>query len=256
MQLVGYEPGTPDQSAALLVATDGTVHTHRLVPGDHLDFGLDQRHCAGRVDDSSHEACDNDGAPYCDLHTTRWPCAQCRGDCAMPVEACHEEHAIYLAAFEPAIFKVGVTRQWRLETRLTEQGARRAAHIRTVENGRTARQIEAEIANDVSDRIAIDTKIGGLGHPLDENSWKRFLEPFGVIEEFTFDYGLELAQQPIPSTMATGRIRGSRGRVLVLERGETTYAVDLKALVGYDVTDGGADPDRQASLGAFEPRSG
>ncbi|MDZ7851000.1 MAG: DUF2797 domain-containing protein [Halodesulfurarchaeum sp.] len=251
MQIVGYEAGTPDEAAALRLATDGTVTTHRLLPGERLDFGLGQRHCAGRIDDTSHEPCENSKAPYCDVHTIRWPCAQCRGDCAMPIEACHEEHAIYLAAFEPDQFKVGVTRQWRLQTRLTEQGARRAAHIRTVDNGRRARQIEAEIANDVPDRITTDTKISGLGQPLDLDAWEQFLGPYGVIEMFDFDYGLELEVQPIPTTMATGRIHGSSGRILVLEEGETTYAIDLRALIGYEISDGGSDPDRQTSLGAF-----
>lgn len=251
MQIVGYEAGTPAESAALSLAIDGAVETRRLPPGEDLAFSLDGRHCAGRIADGTHEPCGNEQAPSCETHRTRWPCAQCRGDCAMPIEACHEEHAIYLAAFEPSQFKVGVTRQWRLETRLTEQGARRAAHIRTVENGRQARQIEAEIAKDVSDRITTDAKIAGLGQPLDLEAWERFLEPYGVIETFDFEYGLDLDRQPIQTTMASGRIRGSRGRVLVLERGQSTYAVDLKALVGYEVTDGGAEPDRQASLGAF-----
>ncbi|MFW5922194.1 MAG: DUF2797 domain-containing protein [Halodesulfurarchaeum sp.] len=251
MQIVGYEAGTPTEPAALALANDGTVETRRLIPGEDLALSLDGRHCAGRIEDGKHVSCENEQAPYCETHQSRWPCAQCRGDCAMPIEACHEEHAIYLAAFEPSHFKVGVTRRWRLETRLTEQGARRAAHVRTVENGREARQIEAEMANDVADRITTDTKIAGLGQPLDLEAWERFLDPYGVIETFEFEYGLDLDRQPIQTTMAAGRIRGSRGRILVLERGETTYAVDLKSLVGYEVTDGGAEPDRQASLGAF-----
>jgi hypothetical protein len=169
----------------------------------------------------------------------------------MPTDACHEEHAIYLAAFEPETYKVGVTRSWRLETRLAEQGARRGAHIRTVENGRIARQIEAELAADVPDRVTVQRKMEGLGTPLDVATWEGFLEPYGVIEELTFDYGLSLAQQPIPTTMLNGRVRGSRGRILVLERGGTTYAVDLKGLVGFEIVDGGPEPDRQASLSGF-----
>ena len=251
MQLVGYEPGTPTQPAAIQVSDAGTVTTRRLEPGENLDYGLGNRHCAGRIDGSTHEPCSNEAAPYCPAHSMRWPCAQCRGDCAMPIDACHEEHAIYLAAFEPATYKVGVTRSWRLETRLAEQGARRGAHIRTVEDGRVARQIEAEMANDVPDRVTVDTKIEGLSQSLDVDRWGRFLEPYGVIEELTFEYGLSLVQQPIPTTVLTGHIRGSRGRLLVLERGGTAYVVDLKDLVGYEITDGESEPDRQASLGGF-----
>jgi hypothetical protein len=39
--------------------------------------------------------------------------------------------------------------------------------------------------------------------------------------------------------------------VLVLERGGTTYAVDMRDLVGHDVTEGAATGDVQSSLGAF-----
>lgn len=251
MQIVGYKAGTANEPAALKLGVEGGVSTQPLEPGTRLDYSLGSRHCAGRIGDTTHHHCDQDAAPYCEEHTVRWPCAKCRGECAMPIEPCHEEHAIYLAAFEPSTFKVGVTRSWRLETRLTEQGARRGAHIRTVENGRIARQIEAEMANDVPDRVGGETKINGLAHSLDETAWEQFLEPYEVIETFEFDYDLSLRHQPIPATIGTGRVRGTRGRILVLERGETTYAVDLKGLIGYEVTDGGSDPDRQASLGAF-----
>lgn len=251
MQIVGYEPGTPDEPAAIHVARNEVVETQPLNPGTVLEYGLDGRHCAGTVENGRHDSCDRDGAPYCDIHTSVWPCARCRGDCAMPLEACHEEHAIYLAAFEPARFKVGVTRSWRLETRLTEQGAKRAAHIRTVENGRTARQIESQIANDIPDRVDVGTKIAGLDSELDSNRWETLLEPYDRIETYTFEYGLSLGQQPIQTTSASGTVKGSRGRILLLEKGKTPYAVDLQSLVGFDVVEGKPDSERQTSLGGF-----
>jgi hypothetical protein len=251
VQIVGYEPGVPDAPASLEIAEEGVVRTRLLEPGDRLAYGLTNRHCAGTVEEGVHRTCTRSGAPYCDQHTSIWACARCRGDCAMPLETCHEDHVVYLAAFEPRTAKVGVTRDWRLERRLAEQGASRGVRIRAVENGRLARQIEADIAETIPDRIAVDTKIDGLADDLDIAWWEDAVDPYDPDRELTFDYALEVEQRPIRATMATGTVRGTRGRLLLLERGETPYAVDLKDLVGYELLRGGGDPDRQASLGSF-----
>jgi hypothetical protein len=46
-------------------------------------------------------------------------------------------------------------------------------------------------------------------------------------------------------------VRGTQGRVLVLDHGGSSYAVDMRDLVGYELSDGATDRDLQASLGAF-----
>ncbi|QLH78719.1 DUF2797 domain-containing protein [Halosimplex rubrum] len=250
MQIVGYETGT-DGPPALLIADDGSVSTLVLDPGTDLSYALDERHCAGVLDDGSHASCPRDGAPYCDDHTYRWPCARCTGECSMPVESCREEHAIYLAAFAPETFKVGVTRSWRLDTRLREQGADRAAHLRTVADGRVARQIEAEIATEIGDRVRVRTKVRGLHETVDDAAWESLLAEFDPTETYDFDYGFEPADRPVAETLASGTVRGVQGRVLVLDNGGSTYAVDMRDLVGYDVTAGDSDRNLQSSLGAF-----
>ncbi|MDR5657041.1 DUF2797 domain-containing protein [Halodesulfurarchaeum sp. HSR-GB] len=254
MQVVGYEPGTPTAPAALELATDGTVSTLELTRGKTLDYGLGERHCAGATDGTDHHACARPTAPYCDIHSTTWACATCRGNCGMPLETCHEEHVVYLAAFEPATFKVGVTRSWRFERRLAEQGARRGVQIKTVENGRIARQIEADLAAEVPDRIPVEWKIDGLAQTLDHAAWESVIESHTIEEAVEFDWGLDLSTRPITATMAAGTVRGTRGRVLVLERGESTYAIDLRDLVGFELQDDAAESERQASLGAFDRR--
>lgn len=251
MQIVGYEPGLPEEPAALNIAEAGAVRSMELTVGDALDLGLGDRHCAGAIEEGVHQPCSRPQAPYCDVHSSVWPCARCRGECAMPLETCHEEHVVYLAAFEPKTAKVGVTRSWRLERRLAEQGARMGVRIRTVDNGRVARQIEADMAETVADRIPLSAKIDGLARELDVAWWDSFVEEYEPTASYTFDYGLDLDHRPIAETIATGRVRGSRGRLLLLEREGTTYAVDLKALVGYEVDADGGEGNRQASLRGF-----
>ncbi|MFC7133954.1 MULTISPECIES: DUF2797 domain-containing protein [Salinibaculum] len=253
MQVVGYETGVgdADEPPALRLATGGTVEREPLPPGTELSYGLGERHCAGSVDGGTHEACDRSSAPYCDRHTSRWACARCTGDCDRPLPSCREEHAVYLAAFAPETFKVGVTRSWRLETRLREQGADRAAHLRTVRDGRIARQIEADIAADVGDRVRVPTKVRGLHESVDEDAWARLLEQFDPLATYKFDYGFDLTERPMAETLLSGTVRGTQGRVLVLDTSGSTYAVDMRDLVGYELDDGGTDRELQSSLGAF-----
>lgn len=249
MQIVGYETApTP----ALRIADDTTLDRVALDPGTTITYDLGERHCAGTVTESGdHEPCARETSPYCETHTTRWACARCTGDCSMPLPACREEHAVYLAGFAPAVWKVGVTRSWRLETRLREQGADRGAHIRTVETGRRARQIEAGIAQTVSDRVRVPTKIAGLHQQIDQQEWEAFVAPYDPQETFEFSYSLQLDHQPVIETTAVGTVVGTQGRVTVLERGGTNYAVDLRELVGFEITDDVDGVDRQSSLQAF-----
>ena len=249
VQIVGYDTG----DAGLLVSDGGDVEFVDLTPGTDLAYTLGERHCAGTIHEGGHVACDAPTAPYCDAHDGVWVCARCTGDCLKDEMDCYDEHAIYLAAFAPDRFKVGVTRRWRLETRLREQGADRGAHIRTVENGRIARQIEAELAtaDDLVDRVRVGTKRESLVADVDEAAWKSLLDRFDPHETFDFDHGLDLATRPVAETMATGAVVGTKGRLLVLERDGSTYAVDVRDLVGYELDDGTAERDLQSSLGAF-----
>ena len=251
MQLVGYEPS--GRGSALVVADGGTVDRRELEVGERLSYTLGRRRCAGTIDDGEHVACDRSAAPYCEYHTSTWVCARCTGTCLKDEMDCYEEHAVYVAAFAPDTFKVGVTKRRRLETRLREQGADRAAHVHTVSNGRIAREIEAEIARRLTDRVRTGPKIASLASAVDEDAWEATLEDLeaDVIDRFSLDYGLDLADRPVRETIATGTVRGVKGRLLVLENGGTTYAVDMRDLVGYELEAGATDRSLQSSLGSF-----
>ncbi|WP_435147260.1 DUF2797 domain-containing protein [Halobaculum sp. P14] len=261
MQIVGYE--TPDgalyvtdSDAAPDAADSASVGVDRvaLEPGDSLDWTLGDRHCAGTIHDGSHVGCDAAAAPYCRDHRSTWVCARCTGTCLKDEMDCFDDHAVYLAAFAPDTVKVGVTKEWRLDTRLREQGADRAAHVRTVENGRLAREIEAGIAEHIPDRVRVPTKIDGLAAAVDDDAWDAVLADYDPIETFSFDYGLGLDDRPVAETLASGTVVGTKGRILVLENAGTAYAVDMRDLVGHEIRvgdDGDAGRDVQSSLGAF-----
>lgn len=251
MQIVGYETGASDGGPALVFAREGELEREPLSSGGRLEYALGERRCAGTVVDGAHRGCPNPTAPYCEDHSTTWVCARCTGTCLKDEMDCFEPHAVYLAAFAPATFKVGVTRAWRLDTRLREQGADRAAHLHTVSNGRIARELESEIAREVGDRVRVPTKIRGLADTVDLAAWEALLEGYDPIETFAFEYDLDLAERPVRETIASGTVVGTKGRILVLERGGTTYAVDMRDLVGYEVREGTTERALQSSLGAF-----
>ena len=293
MQIVGYETpagalfvsdGVPDPDATPGTAT-GEVDRVALEPGTELSWRLGERRCAGTVHDGGHVACGNETAPYCEDHRSTWVCARCTGTCLKDEMDCFDDHAIYVAAFAPDTFKVGVTREWRLDTRLREQGADRAIHLRTVENGRVAREIEAGIAahgvqrvggdgeraaagsppasvgpdaersspdsGGLPDRVRVPTKIAGLGSGVDDYAWVKLLDGVDYEAEFEFDYGLEFAERPVAETIASGTVVGTKGRILALENSGTTYSVDMRDLVGYEIDEGDSERDLQSSLGAF-----
>jgi hypothetical protein len=262
VQIVGYDTARPEpdqtaRPAAIHVATDDAVDTIALTAGTELAYTLHDRHCAGHVDRSDHRAitghqpCPNPDAPYCPEHTSTWACARCTGNCTRPLDTCREEHAIYLAAFAPDIFKVGVTRSWRLQTRLREQGADRGAHINTVPDGRIARQLEAEIAETLTDRVRTPTKRRSIATAVDDDAWNALLAEHEALDRYTYDYGLDVDTQPVAETLATGTVHGVKGRLLVIDHNDTTYATDLRDLVGHDVTPEPASRDVQSSLTSF-----
>jgi hypothetical protein len=86
---------------------------------------------------------------------------------------------------------------------------------------------------------------------VDEDGWAALLADYDVRERFAFDYGLDLSDRPLAETVATGRVRGTKGRLLVLDRPAGTYAVDMRDLVGHELERGPTERDVQSSLGAF-----
>jgi hypothetical protein len=251
VQFVGYDR-SPDP--ALLLGDGGPVERVALDPGTDLGYSLGARRCAGALADDGrlvHRRCERERAPYCHAHTSTWACARCTGDCDLPLENCRREHVVYLAAFAPATFKVGVTKPERLETRLREQGADRAALVEHHPDGRAARRREAALAERITDRVRTPTKVVSLARAVDTAAWEALLADFDPAERFAFDYGLELDDRPVRETLATGTVRGVKGRLLVLDNAGGTYAVDLRALLGHEVNEERSDRDIQSSLGKF-----
>jgi hypothetical protein len=258
VQIVGYDR-SPDP--ALLLAGGGPVERVPLAAGTQLAYTLGERRCAGALTaegDASaertglgHLPCDAARAPYCRDHTSTWACARCTGDCDLPLENCRREHVVYLAAFAPDTFKVGVTKPGRLETRLREQGADRAALLAHYPDGRAARRREAALADRLPDRVRAPTKVAALARTVDGDAWTALLDEFDPRETFDLDYGFSVAGRPVRETLATGTVVGVQGRLLVLAYAGSTYAVDLRDLLGHEVETGASDREVQSSLGRF-----
>ena len=136
----------------------------------------------------------------------------------------------------------------RLITRLKEQGARKAAHIETVSNGRTARQIERGIADKIKDRVISKEKINGIGQYVSEKEWNTIIADYKTVKTFDLEYGFELEYPPIPAVILSGEIIGIEGRFLILKISNDNYAVDLRDLIGYEIEEGNQEISLQTSL--------
>lgn len=264
VQVVDFDPGVghisydPEEGVdeinrtpSLLVAEGGRIHQISLSSGESLSFTLGDRYCVGAYTGDTHQPCDNPEAPACPGHTDTWRCARCTGNCELPLPSCTDVHAVYLAAFAPRTFKIGVTRLNRVSARLLEQGADFGAHIHTVSNGRIARQLEQDYARDIPDRIAISEKLMSLVESVDLEAWRALLADFTVLETFDLEYGLSLQTQPVQETLATGTVLGVKGRLLVLENGGVSYVVDTRDLLGHELLPVATDRELQSSLGKF-----
>lgn len=238
---MGYRPSGAEPPG-VVVATDGETRTVPLVAGERVSYTLGERRCAGVVRDGRHEPCDADRAPYCAVHESRYDPA-----------TNDARHAVYLAAFAPATFKVGITQATRLERRLREQGADRAAKVGEVSDGAVARAREEAIDEDsrLTQRVRVSQKLPGLHQSVEESPWDALLADYEPAARFDLSYGVSVTERPIQTTMLAGEVRGVQGRVALLDRAGTTYAVDLRDLVGYELREGTDDRDLQSSLGAF-----
>ena len=261
MQIVGFESGLdaleydlidgtnnePD-APHLILEKNGELDRIYLEQGGFVDYKLGERRCAGSIANGVHESCGEHKVPYCIEHTNDWICARCTGNCDLPLQSCKEVHAVYIAGFSPSTFKVGVTRMSRLITRLKEQGARKAAHIETVSNGRTARQIERGIADKIKDRVISKEKINGIGQYVSEKEWDTIIADYKTVKTFDLEYGFELEYPPIPAVILSGEIIGIEGRFLILKISNDNYAVDLRDLIGYEIEEGNQEISLQTSL--------
>ena len=157
--------GRRDEALSLELRGDDGHFTLTLDAGGELAVELSgQRRCIGHRPPGSGTlvACPNqrtgtssNQCPDCFAASMMLPCLRCEGDrCQNPKRrvACvqPDNHAVYLAAFAPGVYKVGVARWERRRERLVEQGAR-AAVIVGRDDGQQARRVEAQIKRLVDD---------------------------------------------------------------------------------------------------------
>jgi hypothetical protein len=209
------------------------------ISGD-IALTLGKRGCIGRWEGERHVPCDSGDAPQCARcgGGVPDPCVACRGECRKPEKTCFEEHSVYLAVFAPGSVKVGVSRAWRLEARLKEQGADAGFEIARLPDGEAARRMESSLRAKYPDRMSFEDKLAS--GPVDR-AIRTITGQYDVIRELHFEgFPRDLWMSPIvlrpqEGMVISGRTFGIKGQALVLEKLGTLYAVNLDALAGYDI---------------------
>ena len=69
---------------------------------------------------------------------------------------------------------------------------------------------------------------------------------------YRLGYDLKLSDRPVSETIATGTVRGIKGRLIILDYAGSTYTVDMRDLVGHIINSGTTTRNLQASLDAWK----
>lgn len=125
--------------------------------------------------------------------------------------------------------------------------------IAQAEDGRIARLIEHELGKRFAERVRFGTKLAGITKPADGSALYDALS--GLKEEGQIVNGEDIGDvmhfeyfdrefwvqpqliQPQENMTIEGDVVGVKGRMLVLERFDTLYVVNLHQLLGYDITE-------------------
>ncbi len=250
MKIIGYSP----IDKTLLMAPD----LAEMDISEDISLVLKRRGCAGRWVKDKYVPCDSEEAPYCTKCSgPPDPCVMCRGQCQKPEKACNEEHSVYLAIFSPDLVKVGVSKTRRLETRLMEQGADIGLEIARFPDGELARQRERSLASTYPDRVTFESKVGGISQNVNGETLQAIYRRYDAGRIVRFGYFKEtlrmkpIVLEPRENMAISGRVLGIKGQALVLEKGNTPYALSLDRLIGYEVGAGKGSINLQTSLFEF-----
>lgn len=202
--------------------------------------------------------CNSEESPCC-IHCASLPdpCTRCRGECQKPEKTCNIGHSVYLAVFAPDLIKVGVSRTWRLETRLNEQGADIGFEIERFPDGELARKRERAIASKVTDKVSFQDKLGSISGKVDEDVIMGIRSEYNVIRTMSFSYFNEnikmrpIVIEPEMGMAISGKVSGIKGQALILKKMDTVYAINLDSIIGYDIEPGKGTINRQSSFFEF-----
>ncbi len=225
---------------------------------EDVSLVLGKRGCAGRRDGDGYVPCDSGEAPFCKkCSAPPDPCVTCRGECKKPEKTCDTEHSVYLAIFSPGLAKVGVSKTRRLETRLMEQGADMGLEIARFPDGQLARRRERSLAATYPDRATFENKVDGISQSVNGETLDAIYRRYDAGRVMRFDYFREkprmkpIVLAPHENMAVSGRVIGIKGQALVLEKGNTLYALNLDGIIGYEAETGKGVINLQTSLHEF-----
>ena len=247
MRIIGYS-----SIDKILITAPGEG---RIDISQDIALVLKKRGCAGRWEGDKHISCDSEEAPFCsNCSGPPDPCVMCRGECLKQDKTCTLEHSVYLAIFSPDLVKVGVSKTRRLETRLREQGADIGIEIARFPDGELARKRERELASTYPDRLSFESKLDGVSQNVSGETLQKLYRQYDAGRILHFEYFKEkpwmkpIIIQPHGNMAISGRVLGVKGKAIVIEKGNTLYAINLDCLMGYDVEPGKGSINLQTSL--------
>lgn len=153
------------------------------------DAHAQRRHCPGHnpFRDPSVDWLDCDNTPLegshkcdrCTAHDATYASylhhAHVRGAGELPTVLQNQlarENFLYVAGFRDGSIKIGTSTASRIETRLAEQGAWRAAIVASATSGIIVREVEAAVTSElgIGQSVSVRRKLKGLVSPVDDDA--------------------------------------------------------------------------------------
>ena len=261
MQIIKYRW---EKFRPMLIVNNGSTGKMPLFDAE-LNMAIGKKRCIGSFVKGNYQQCPHNReityGNYCNecrLNDDFFLCVQCDGsDCKNQKrrgECEEEQYFIYLAAFD-SLLKVGISLDRRIMERLVEQGADFGAKVAVVKDGKTVRQIEQKIKQDLNlpDRVLGEEKYERLFCNPNNAAvaiYKTILRLRALIPEYTiypeiFDmrkyYKLQnVAIKPRHTEISdgmqlNGKVIAAKGNIVVLQDDKGFQAINAHRLIGREI---------------------
>lgn len=185
---------------------------------------------------------------------TTSPCDTCTGSCQKFLKNCCTDHSVFVAIYAPDIITTGVAPFGRVTETLRKMGADAGFVIATLPDGELARRYRNDLPKELKQKPSLIDIVNSIRHRVSEQAYKGILAKYKQERIYRLRYAhddTDLRPINIPSDgdeVTLRKIKFAKGSVMIIEKRDALYAVDLDSLVGRETGPGKGCVNLQTSL--------
>jgi hypothetical protein len=145
---------------------------------------------------------------------------------------------VFVAIYAPDIITTGVAPQGGVMNTLRKMGADAGFVIATLPDGELARRYRNELPEELKQKPSLKDIVNSIRHRVSEHAYKGPLAKYRQDRIYRLRYAhddTDLRPINIPSdgdSVTLRKIKFAKGSVMIVEKRDALYAVDLESLVG------------------------